>query len=690
MTKGLWTTVLLSVVLSTGLNAAVVSHDFEIVLDPNDSTITVIDHLEVSEDLVASDGSVTFSLNRVFAPLVGGLPLEMLADDNERPGTQNYRRVVDASRRFSLHYTGRLSNEDRPDTGHISPEGVYLSGSAAWYPEFEGALHRFRMRVEVPPGWQVVSQGAGNFDSEGMQWVESWPQDDIYLIAGAWSVFTRISPIAEAQVYLRENDPVLAEGYLNATQQYLALYENLLGAYPYTKFALVENFWETGYGMPSFTLLGSRVIRLPFIVHTSYPHEILHNWWGNGVYVDYDNGNWSEGLTAYLADHLLRERHAMGADYRRDALQKYRSHVTQAKDFPLRNFVGKHGEASAAVGYGKTLMFFHMLRRRLGDKMFVAGLRAFYAEHRFRRAGYDDLRTAFENVSGQNLELMFSQWTQRSGAPVLSLEILTMSAQETGFRVAGRLRQTQHGVPYELDVPLVVHTSKGVRELVLRLDSKALDFSVDLQSPAFRVAVDPRFDVFRRLDTSELPVSLDELLAAEDSVALIPSGAKPATRDAYRTLAKALGADVIELDESTGVVAHNSVVWVFGWENRHLNTLSVLLDGTGELTNNRARFDEQTFLRDEVCSVLVLRRQARTPPIAFVGCDSAQVLMSLSHRLTHYGKYSYLGFDAESAQNIVKGKWVIKDSTMNVSLSADAPPLDLPVRPPLSDFPLDL
>jgi aminopeptidase N len=106
-------------------------------------------------------------------------------------------------------------------------------------------------------------------------------------------------------VFLRQPDEQLAGRYLEATARYLAMYEKLLGPYPYGKFALVENFWETGYGMPSFTLLGPRVLRLPFILHSSYPHEILHNWWGNGVFPDYGQGNWAEGLTAYLADHLL-------------------------------------------------------------------------------------------------------------------------------------------------------------------------------------------------------------------------------------------------------------------------------------------------------------------------------------------------------------------------------------------------
>jgi hypothetical protein len=41
------------------------------------------------------------------------------------------------------------------------------------------------------------------------------------------------------------------------------------------KIALVENSWQTTLGMPSFTLQGDQVIRLPFIVSTSYGREIL-------------------------------------------------------------------------------------------------------------------------------------------------------------------------------------------------------------------------------------------------------------------------------------------------------------------------------------------------------------------------------------------------------------------------------
>jgi hypothetical protein len=63
-----------------------------------------------------------------------------------------------------------------------------------------------------------------------------------------------------------------------------------------------------GFGFPSYTLIGGTVLRLPFIIHTSLGHEIAHCWWGNGVLVDDDGGNWSETLTTYVADYLYQEK----------------------------------------------------------------------------------------------------------------------------------------------------------------------------------------------------------------------------------------------------------------------------------------------------------------------------------------------------------------------------------------------
>jgi aminopeptidase N len=132
------------------------------------------------------------------------------------------------------------------------------------------------------PPWDAVSQGRRSQHeiladgSRLTRWELVHPTEEIYLVAGPWHEYTRQADEVEVFVFLRDDDPSLAQRYLDATARYLVLYEGMLPPYPYASFALVENFWETGYGMPGFTLLGPRVIRFPWILTSSYPHELLH------------------------------------------------------------------------------------------------------------------------------------------------------------------------------------------------------------------------------------------------------------------------------------------------------------------------------------------------------------------------------------------------------------------------------
>src|SRR6185503_18372100 len=105
----------------------------------------------------------------------------------------------------------------------------------------------------------------------------------------------------------------LAEGYLEDSQRYIALYSKKIGAYPHSAFSVVASPLPSGFGMPTLTYIGAQVLKLPFIRATSLGHEVLHNWWGNGVYADYARGNWSEGLTTFMADYFYKEQESAAA-----------------------------------------------------------------------------------------------------------------------------------------------------------------------------------------------------------------------------------------------------------------------------------------------------------------------------------------------------------------------------------------
>ncbi len=350
---------------------SLIHHELKVVLQPQQRSLTVTDRILLPEPAKNLTLRLHAGLKPRFFSDAGNVKVDQSYSDDYLEG---YRITLpDGATRVRVEYAGTIHhalNSSRAEqargfrnsAGLIDPQGVFLASGSLWYPQFDGYPHlTYSMQVELPAGWSSVSQGRREQRERdpGLsrdRWTIDKPQEEIYLIAAQFTEYQRTIQLqlgaASAQVLLREPDQKLADKYLDATVSYLKMYEQLLGPYAYSKFALVENFWETGFGMPSFTLLGSRVIRLPFILNSSYPHEILHNWWGNGVYVDYASGNWSEGLTAYLADHLIKEQQGQGVKYRQQSLQKYRDYAAQGRVFALSQFKSRHSSASVEVGYG--------------------------------------------------------------------------------------------------------------------------------------------------------------------------------------------------------------------------------------------------------------------------------------------------------------------------------------------------
>jgi hypothetical protein len=434
-------------------------------------------------------------------------------------------------------------------------------------------------------------------------------------------------------------------------------------------------------------------------LRSSLPHEILHNWWGNGVYVDFRQGNWSEGLTAYLADHLSREQAGDGAAYRRTALLRYTNYVSTGNDFALRDFQGRHNEASQAVGYDKALMIFHMLRVQLGDACFLTALRNFYREQRFHRASWDDLRRAFEAVAGSSLQNEFEQWLNRRGAPALQLTAARAQRSGDRYELIAEIAQTQSGPLYSLHIPVAVQLDgqEQAWQTTIDLSQKQQIIHLSVPSRPWRVAVDPEFDVFRRLDPGELPPTLSEALGAESMLIVLPSSAAPTLKDAYSQFARAWAEDgqgvEIRWDNEFAKLPAGRAVWLMGWENRFLAELAADLKPHLTLSDNEAAgLEHQTLRRAEQAVVLAARRNgASGSALLWLGCDNPAAFPGLARKLPHYGSYSYLAFRGDEPSNTLKGQWQVLDSPLTKAVAqADhaAPPaavLHLRARAALTD-----
>jgi aminopeptidase N len=669
----------------------IIHHELRVVLYPEEQRFTAEDSITMPED---SPREVIFFLHdglNPSSPTPGVIIVLEKVTTGEIPVESFKVQLPSELKTFVIKYGGTIYHAIEPygqeqargfrmTPGIISGDGVYLSGGSLWYPNVEDGLVTFNLEVELPGGWDAVSQGERGLHDQGkertrVRWMSPEPQEEIYLVAGKFTEYTRSAGNVLTMAFLRTPEEELADRYLDAAVQYITMYENLIGHYPYKKFALVENFWETGLGMPSFTLLGPRIIRFPFIINSSYPHEILHNWWGNSVYPDYSSGNWSEGLTAYLSDHLMKEQQGKGAEYRQETLQKYTDYVLTGRDFPLTEFRSRHSSPSEAVGYGKSLMFFHMLRQELGDRYFIAGLRDFYREKKFQFASFKDLKESFEKVSHKDLKGDFDQWLTRPGAPELKLNNVRSKPEGDKYILTARLEQVQEDGEYHLRIPVAV-TMEG-RELayqtVVDMNSKYLSFMIHLPSLPLRIDIDPEFDVFRRLDREEIPPALTQALGAKKMLIILPSEADGIMLKAYQEFARVLsdsGPDTVEvkLDKEVERIPSDCAVTVLGWENHFLKeTLLPLSKYDVSIEEDYIRISKDKTPKENHTVVFsIWNPENKNMGLLFIATDSAGALPGLGRKLPHYHKYSYLVFEGDEPANVGKGRWPVLNSPMTV------------------------
>ncbi len=697
-----------------------IHHDLAVSLDPGTHHVHVRDHLRVPGELVTATFTLSLSSDLHLREIGGGLKLVPARSRVEGSGSGidrddhdpafrvpvNVYRVESASPGQDLvgdiDYDGGIDYKvAQPGSeyarafsespGLIEDRGVYLAGSTYWVPQAGNALITYTLTVQLPAGWKSVSQGvrtasetSGPAGGVQERWSVTTPTEEVHLVAAQFTEYSRGAGAVKAMAFLRKPDQALADRYLDATAQYLDMYNSLLGPYPYSKFALVENFWETGYGMPSFTLLGEQIIRFPFILTTSYPHELLHNWWGNGVFVDVAGGNWCEGLTAYLADHLMAEQRGLGAEHRRAILQRVTNYVTPENDFPVSRFQSRHDGVTEAIGYGKTAMMFNMLRDKVGDAQFIKALQAFYRDNRFREASFDDIRKSFEAVSGRDLKPFFDQWVNQVGTPELKLE----QAVARGRRLDVTLSQGQPGRLFALDVPVVIGTDNGVetRTISMPSDTPRVTVSFDLKGLPQRVEVDPQFQVYRRLSPFEIAPSLSKAFGAKK--VLIVTSAKSAS--VYAGLLKEWGRDNVETvsDGQIDVLPADRAVWVLGADNKFAPVVADALKSYGASLDASGLRVDGTMHAAAGRSLVAAVRHPKNPDSAviYVAASSEAAADALARKLPHYGKYSWLVFTGEEATNEATGEWPVGDTPLVRNLVPQARPITLAPRKALAEL----
>ncbi len=538
-------------------------------------------------------------------------------------------------------------------TATVGEEGIWLSGDSAWLPSVDDALHAGTFKIDTPAGWFPVLAGeiTAQTEENGRRHTTyeiTEPVDGLSLVANTFVVEERDHGGITMRTCFLERDRRLSELYLDRTAHYLDLYRDMLGEYPYRSFTTVENWFPTGYGMPGWTLLGTQVLRLPFIPYISFGHEIAHNWWGNSVFVDSDGGNWCEGLTVWCADYLykLEESDEAAHQYRRNQLKDYAAYVGEHPevDFPLVEFKSRHSGATRAVGYGKSMAVWHMLEKELGRDTVIAALRAVYRDFRGRPAAWDDFFAAVEQASGKDLGTFREQWLDRTGAPTITVT----DVERDGTAVRFTLHQSEP--VYDLLVPVVARTPRDDVQEFVRLNTAEQTFTIEAAG-ATELAIDPANDLFRRLDPSEIEPTLSQVFAVDEHV-FVP----PLTGGVIKLATAAFARDFCECDEPAmredGQPAADAV-------NVLVNPDPGVLD---------ARLPAELRVHGDLVFLGGTRINLKEYDLVFAapspggGTDlvvlttNAGRLQGLGSRLGHYGKYSWLAFPADGGR-VERGNW---------------------------------
>ena len=364
----------------------------------------------------------------------------------------------------------------------LQPRYLY-SNRSYWYPQATVTDYATAtVRITVPNDYDVIATGqpvesptlppGGNDAQRRRKTFVFEASRPVRYLAMIVSRFNRLDNMrlnagsSDVSLYVQGTPraPVRGRDTSERMAAILAFYASLLGDVPYPSFtlAMIESDRPGGHSPPYFAVLnsvlpGSTVVwRNDPVSFDNFPaffmaHELAHQWWGQAVgWKNYHEQWLSEAFAQYFAVLYAendRESSVMSALLR----QMRRTAIDDSPDGPVYlgyrlGHIQGDDRIFRAIVYNKGAMVLHMLRRLIGDDAFFTGMKAFYQQWKYQKAGTDDFRKVMEKASRRDLQRFFDTWI--FGAEIPHVKFTT--AMSEGDVI---VRFEQHQVT---DVPVTV------------------------------------------------------------------------------------------------------------------------------------------------------------------------------------------------------------------------------------------
>ena len=409
---------------------------------------------------------------------------------------------------------GRAGQQRSDDLPFIPAEENWLfSNRSHWYPQNQVTDYATStVRFSVPSDYKVIASGLEAVDSPVVTSLgtASAPGRTMYVyeakqplryIGAVISKFARVDRAGVAiDVPGARNTVTLAvdanrrqidrgRDVVSTAAEILRLYGSWVGDIPYDglTIAMVENERPGGHSPGYFAVLNNPLPITPWAPRqdpasfSNFPefyiaHEIAHQWWGQGVgWKNYHEQWLSEGFAQYFAALYAKERR--GEQVFRDVMRHMRRWAMDQSDqgavylgYRLGHIKGD-SRVFRAVVYNKGATVLHMLRRLIGDDAFFRGLRRFYSENKYKKAGTEDLERAMTAEANRPLTRFFERWIYGSGLPRVRY-----STAVEGQEVVIRFEQV--GEVYDVPVTVSIHYGSSTHEVVVPITEATVEHRI--------------------------------------------------------------------------------------------------------------------------------------------------------------------------------------------------------------------
>jgi aminopeptidase N len=362
--------------------------------------------------------------------------IDYTARPNEYKG-QGSAAITDAKGLYFINPTGK--DPDKPT--EIWTQGETESNSV-WLPTIDKPNQRQTVEIlmTVPSKYVTLSNGklvSQKTNSDGSR-TDDWKMDLphapylIFMGVGDYAIIRDKYKDKEVSYYVEKEYAPVARKIFGKTPEMIALYSKLTGVdYPWNKYSQITGRDYVSGAMENTTsTLHSDVAQQDARELTDgnrweevIAHELFHQWFGDYVTTEsWSNITLNESF-ATLGSQLWNEFHYgkdFGDEERYNSAQGYIHSQSENKDL-VRFYYNDKEDVFDAVSYNKGGAILQMLRNFVGDSAFFKALNLYLNANKFKPAEAQQLRLAFEEVTGKDLNWFWSQWYYGSGHPKLNI-----------------------------------------------------------------------------------------------------------------------------------------------------------------------------------------------------------------------------------------------------------------------------